>query len=431
MEGGMISVDRWARGSQTYFLTHLHSDHTHGLSSSWNYGPLFCSRTSAKLFPLKFPDFNFSLLRIVEIGKWHRISLLSPSTSSPNSIEFMAIDALHCPGSVMFLFRGVFGHVLYTGDFRWETADERSMKSRNMLLEALNGANVDVLYLDNTYCNPAYCFPTREVAAQQVIEIIASHPEHDIIIGIDSLGKEDLLLQIALGLKIKIWVWPERLQMMHLLGYLDIFTTRTSLTRVRAVPRYSFGVNTLEGLNEQRPTTGIMPSGLPWVVKPFEKNRSNNVSLSLASSNTREVASTGTRVDLNMRSVEKVHNYMFSVPYSDHSCYREIKDFVQLIKPHKVKGIVSRSPWYVDPRYHLSHLFSSNHAPEITCLNPETRKEGEEADRNGKITSRDVTGKVKKKRTTEVNFLGVRIRRVSALRRISRGVKIVEYDSPD
>uniref|UniRef100_A0A803MR20 5' exonuclease Apollo n=1 Tax=Chenopodium quinoa TaxID=63459 RepID=A0A803MR20_CHEQI len=97
MEGGMISVDRWARGSQAYFLTHLHSDHTRGLSSTWSHGPLFCSRTTAKLFPLKFPDFNFALLRVVEIGSWHHLSLSSPSSGSPAPIQFMPIDAFHCP----------------------------------------------------------------------------------------------------------------------------------------------------------------------------------------------------------------------------------------------------------------------------------------------------------------------------------------------
>lgn len=34
--------------------------------------------------------------------------------------------------------------------------------------------------------------------------MIASHPKHDIIIGIDSLGKEDLLIHIARVLKIKV-----------------------------------------------------------------------------------------------------------------------------------------------------------------------------------------------------------------------------------
>lgn len=43
---------------------------------------------------------------------------------------------------------------------------------------------------------------------QQVVDIIASHPDHDIIIGIDTLGKEDLLLHISQALKIKVWQCP-------------------------------------------------------------------------------------------------------------------------------------------------------------------------------------------------------------------------------
>lgn len=68
----------------------------------------------------------------------------------------------------MFLFRGEFGCLLYTGDFRWETISEREKIGRTMLLKAVNEVAVDILYLDNTYCNPTYAFPPREVAAQQV-----------------------------------------------------------------------------------------------------------------------------------------------------------------------------------------------------------------------------------------------------------------------
>ncbi|RWR90947.1 5' exonuclease Apollo [Cinnamomum micranthum f. kanehirae] len=50
----------------------------------------------------------------------------------------------------------------------------------------------------------------------KVVDIIASHPDHDIVIGIDTLGKEYLLLHISRALRTKIWVWPERLQMLHL-----------------------------------------------------------------------------------------------------------------------------------------------------------------------------------------------------------------------
>lgn len=128
----------------------------------------------------------------------------------------------------MFLFRGDFGCFLYTGDFRWDAdaADE----SKNTLVAAINEFPVDILYLDNTYCNPIYSFPSRLVAADlvrlnhetlnlkplnqlslysplhnlQVADIITSHPSHDIIIAVDSLGKEDLLVHVSRILNIKV-----------------------------------------------------------------------------------------------------------------------------------------------------------------------------------------------------------------------------------
>lgn len=68
----------------------------------------------------------------------------------------------------MLLFRGDFGCLLYTGDFRWEISSERASEGRITLLNALEDDTVDILYLDNTYCNPSYAFPSRQIAAQQV-----------------------------------------------------------------------------------------------------------------------------------------------------------------------------------------------------------------------------------------------------------------------
>lgn len=42
---------------------------------------------------------------------------------------------------------------------------------------------IDVLYLDNTNCDPNRTLPSRQKAAQQIIELIRSHPKHNIIIG--------------------------------------------------------------------------------------------------------------------------------------------------------------------------------------------------------------------------------------------------------
>lgn len=69
----------------------------------------------------------------------------------------------------MYLFRGEFGITLYTGDFRWELGCKIAHMGKNMLLNALNNDKIDTLYIDNTFCNPSYSFPSREVAAQQVM----------------------------------------------------------------------------------------------------------------------------------------------------------------------------------------------------------------------------------------------------------------------
>lgn len=123
------------------------------------------------------------------------------------------------------MFRGDFGCFLYTGDFRWER--DAAEDARTTLAGAINEFPVDILYLDNTYCNPIYSFPSRQAAAHlvrlsqlqhflhihipphplpclQVADIIASHPCHDIVIGIDSLGKEELLLLVSRILNIKV-----------------------------------------------------------------------------------------------------------------------------------------------------------------------------------------------------------------------------------
>ncbi|PWA37577.1 DNA repair metallo-beta-lactamase family protein [Artemisia annua] len=382
----MISVDQWSSGSQIYFLTHLHADHTVGLSPRWNKGPVYCSRITARLFHPKFPGFDLSLLRVIEIGRWYSLSLVLPSTGMETKVQVMAIDANHCPGAFMYLFRGEFGIMLYTGDFRWEVTSEIAQMGKTMLLNALKNDKIDTLYIDNTYCNPSYSFPSREVAAQQVVNIINSYPEHDIIIGIDSLGKEDLLLYISKMLKIKIWVWPERLQIMHLLGLHANFTTKTTLTRVRAVPRYSFSVETLEGLNSMRPTIGILPSGLPWALK---KAGCKDKSCDLSSMKTE------TNIDLHMNirnrytnNIEKHHQYIYTVPYSDHSCFPEILEFVKFLCPSNIKGIVSSSSSYVDPRYHLRNIIGAS----SLCQKSVTEEERERVEADTISANRSLAG---------------------------------------
>ncbi|KAK0588564.1 hypothetical protein LWI29_002689 [Acer saccharum] len=400
MEIGLISVDRWTQGSQAYFLTHLHSDCTQGLTSTWARGLLFCSRLTAKLLPFKFPALNLSLLRVLEVGYWNSFSLISPSSREKMVVEVMAIDAHHCPGAVMLLFRGEFGCLLYTGDFRWEKSSDRAKTGTTTLIKALKDNVVDILYLDNTFCNPSFDFPSRQVAAQQ------------------------------------IWVWPERLHTMHLLGFHDIFTTNTSLTRVRAVPRYSFSIETLEGLNTMRPTIGIMPSGLPWVVKPHKGDDNLFGSLLTARYNRRKwSANDGAKIDKpndNLGSVERFHKYIYSVPYSDHSCFMEIEEFIKLVQPTNIKGIVSSSSCYIDPLYYFGRLCAGNQASLRLPRRPERKVGGErvvsvQTKSNIGISNSTMANR-RRKSSAKLDFLVVHGSKVKALRRVQRGAKIAQSE---
>ncbi|QCD87869.1 non-specific serine/threonine protein kinase [Vigna unguiculata] len=398
MEKGLISVDRWAEGSEAYFLTHLHSDHTNGLTSTWSHGPLFCSSVTAKLLPFKIPGFDLSLLRILHPGTSHILTL------SSTVLHVTVIDACHVPGSIMLLFRGDFGCVLHTGDFRWEATCQRATDARHMLGHALqNLPVVDILYLDNTYSNPIYDFSPRHAAAQKVIDIISSHPDHEVIIGMNTLGKEDLLVEIS-----------QRLRTMYLLGYPDIFTTNTSLTRVRAVPQYSFSIETLEALNTMCPTIGILPSG-KWGAN--------------------SEAEIGDQVG-NIGSPEKIHEYMYTVPYSDHSNYKEIEEFIKFVQPTRLKGIVASSSCYIEPMYYFGRL---------CCVDQQTqpldgeqkRKESCKREREEAVSSKASfrgdnvqTGKERSK-ALKRRFSGVRVSRFSILRRTHRGTKLRRNSSDE
>ncbi|MBA0638571.1 hypothetical protein Godav_005430 [Gossypium davidsonii] len=307
--------------------------------------------------------------------------------------------------------------MLNTGDFRWEKNCERAKLAKEMLLNALKDDAVDVLFLDNTYCNPTFQFPPREVAVKQVADIISSHPDHDIVIGIDTLGKEDLLLHISNALNVKIWVWPERLQTMHLLGFHDIFTTDTSLTRVQAIPRYSFSINTLEGLNRMHPTIGIIPSGLPWVVKPFEGNGKLFDSLLTSGYNRSKVSSKGGKQNDkrngNLESVKRFHKYVYSVQYSDHSSYLEIEEFIKHVQPTSMKGIVSSSSCNVDPFYYFGGICGINQPSQKLDNEHQTFGRG---------------GGIEKKRK-RVGRLGFYLSRVTVMRRGRKGDGLVEMPS--
>jgi DNA cross-link repair 1B protein len=86
------------------------------------------------------------------------------------------MDACHCPGAVMFLFKGKMGTVLHTGDFRFHPSmlDNKFLCPPEKKNDEMKGITIDIdyLHLDNTFANPEYDFPSREDDYKSLKEIV-------------------------------------------------------------------------------------------------------------------------------------------------------------------------------------------------------------------------------------------------------------------
>lgn len=146
-----IAVDAFKYGTvpgvQGYYLTHFHSDHYGGLSSTWDAGPIFCSSITGNL-----------VVQQLKVRPEYVVKLPMNVSNDINGVKVTLIDANHCPGSTLFLFegqaRGRELRYLHCGDFR--------ATPTQLLHPSVRGKKIDSLYLDTTYLSPKYAFPSQE-----------------------------------------------------------------------------------------------------------------------------------------------------------------------------------------------------------------------------------------------------------------------------
>jgi len=190
LPGLFICVDAFrygaVEGCQAYFLSHFHSDHYVGLTSSWTHGPIYCSRVTGNLVRQQLrvdPKYVFDL----DFEK----PIDVPGTKG---VKVTMISANHCPGSSLYLFEKVVGkkqngepklqRILHCGDFRAcrmhvehpllmpEVQDQLTGKSKEQ--------KIDVCYLDTTYLNPKYAFPSQETVIKACADMCISLSKHTV-----------------------------------------------------------------------------------------------------------------------------------------------------------------------------------------------------------------------------------------------------------
>ncbi|KAJ8546479.1 hypothetical protein K7X08_019062 [Anisodus acutangulus] len=112
-------------------------------------------------------------------------------------IKVTLLDANHCPGAALIHFRLPNGQsYLHTGDFR----ASKLMQSYPLLASQ----RINIFYLDTTYCNPKYRFPSKEDVLEFVVGVtrryLNNHPKTIVVVGAYIIGKEHVYLAISKAL---------------------------------------------------------------------------------------------------------------------------------------------------------------------------------------------------------------------------------------
>lgn len=119
--------------------------------------------------------------------------------------------------------------------------------------------------------------------------------------GLYSLGKESLLVDLAMEFKSWVEVSAERMETLRVLELPDVFTTDMGAGRLRAVEQADIRCANMQQWNTVCPTLAILPTSRPLL---------------------------------------SFHPNLHVVPYSDHSSYRELEDFISALKPTSLIPIV-------------------------------------------------------------------------------------------
>ncbi|XP_062990357.1 protein artemis [Elgaria multicarinata webbii] len=321
-----LSIDCFDRENlraRAYFLSHCHKDHMKGLRAPSMKRRLACSLTVrlycspvTKELLLTNPRYKFWENHIValEVETPTQISLVEEASGEKEDIVVTLLPAGHCPGSVMFLFQGENGTVLYTGDFRLAKGEVARME---LLHSGSRVKDIQSVYLDTTFCDPKfYQIPSREECMKGMLELVRSwisqSPYHVIWLNCKAAyGYEYLFTNLSEELGVKVHV--NKLDMFNNMPEILYHITSNRHTQIHACrhPRDDefFRGNRLPcGMTSQNGRQLQIISVKPSTMWFGERSRKTNVIV---------------------RTGESSYRACFSF----HSSYSEIQDFLKYICP--------------------------------------------------------------------------------------------------
>ncbi|CAF3339700.1 unnamed protein product [Rotaria socialis] len=175
-----ISIDSFLEAncqvSRVFFVSHIHTDHLRGLDESTFYqyttnNPsirIYCSESSRHFLSI-LPAYKH-LSKFYSIINVNQPLTIQNPTDKNVSLTVTCFGSGHCPGSLMLLFEGSHGTVLYTGDFRLYS----HQSNRHRII--LSKKPIDTLYIDMTFFEPSIRqLPQRKQSCQKLIHLIEQY----------------------------------------------------------------------------------------------------------------------------------------------------------------------------------------------------------------------------------------------------------------
>ncbi|XP_021386693.2 LOW QUALITY PROTEIN: protein artemis [Lonchura striata] len=323
------SIDRFDHDNlraRAFFLSHCHKDHMMGLRATALKRrlegslkvKLYCSPVTKELLLTNW-KYKFWENHIValEVETPTQISLEDETSGEKEDVVVTLLPAGHCPGSVMFLFEGENGTVLYTGDFRLAKGEAARME---LLHSGTRVKDIQSVYLDTTFCDPKfYHIPSREECLNGILELVRSWTSlsryHVVWLNCKAAyGYEYLFINLSEELGIKVHM--NKLDMFRNMPEILCHVTTDQRTQIHAC-RHPRDDDCFRG--------NRLPCGMTCL---------NGTPLHIISikPSTMWFGERKKKTSVIVRTGERTYRACFSF----HSSYSEIKDFLSYICPVNV-----------------------------------------------------------------------------------------------
>uniref|UniRef100_UPI00398EF056 protein artemis isoform X1 n=2 Tax=Pristiophorus japonicus TaxID=55135 RepID=UPI00398EF056 len=323
------SIDRFDRDNllaKAYFLSHCHKDHMKGLRAPALRRRLECSlklrlycSPVTKEILLTSSKYKFweNYITVIEVETPTQISLVDETTGEKEDIVVTLLPAGHCPGSVMFLFEGEGGTVLYTGDFRLARGEASRME---LLHSAGRVKDIPSVYLDTTFCDPKfYQIPTREECLNGILELVRSW------ITLSSYHVVWLNCKAAYGYEYLFTNLSEEFSLKVHLNKLDMFNNMPDILHHVTTDR----TTQIHACRHPRDEDFIRGTRLPCGIIARDGTPLRIITIKPS---TMWFGERIKRTNVIVRTGESSYRACFSF----HSSFSEIKDFLAYIQPVKV-----------------------------------------------------------------------------------------------